>query len=688
MQLRQHSLNQQINQAGVLFFFSAIVTGFICVLLQIGGVSVSFATTAFTWLVMLSFVCAGQVLLVASRSYGGEAALAMSLVVGFVAITLPTVAITLLFQWSALKVMLPLAMGACLVRLRVPLPATSGFGMQWMAVAILGVTIVLMARIPISSPQYLLTQGVLPIWNDYYIHAATISSFGSPFSWATDMEVVGLPRTFYHYAAFMLPAALQTITQGDGLTLSTTVLMPFGLLVGGLGLYALATGLGGTRCALLALMAIICLPAGLGIVDTGWFDFYWLLLISPGAGYAIGVSAVAVAVLLQYFDRNEARLLWFAGLLLVSLIFVRVHMFMLLAPALIGAVILHRFAQYRRRILIGVLVSLGIFTSALALSTTLYDQWLVYSQPDVYLSNSMAGTHVKGLEVPANSSAFYKMFMQLLIVMVSVLGYYAVLFPLSLWFKVRRVGLESIDWLVPLMVMAFILLMLFSTMPSNGDITEFKHRHFVLLHALVVIFTVSNICKVIWTRANTCVGLAGTMVACVIALVVTVLVNWNSNPAAPNFKVMEWSRAYHMQKLTPGVLSAAKHLLMNSEQGDVFAIDASYIGANLNAPVIELIALSGVPSYVARPDLRSRRSNCLKMEITHRVAVLGSLSQADDWNAVSNIMQEQGIRWYLVLDGNRPRWDLNLKFASFRGEGIAIYDNGPSLQRNRLRIVC
>jgi len=75
-------------------------------------------------------------------------------------------------------------------------------------------------------------------------------------------------------------------------------------------------------------------------------------------------------------------------------------------------------------------------------------------------------------------------------------------------------------------------------------------------------------------------------------------------------------------------------------------------------------------------------------EVEHRVAVLNSLSQAQDRETAANILRENGIRWYLALDANRPRWDTDLRHASFRGDGIVLYDNGPSPNTARLRMAC
>lgn len=666
---------------------SAIVAAFACALMRLGGVELSAGALALALLLMLTLICAGQVLLTVFGAYGGKAALALALVTGFAAVSIPMVILTLLLKWSALQALVPLSALTLLLRWRVAVPPTARAGTQMAVVAALGLAIMLLARVPIAGPQALLEGGPLPIWNDYYIHGVTITSFGSPYSMATDMEVAGMARGFYHYAAFMLPAALLPVTHGSGLQLATTVLMPLGLLVGGMGLYALGAALGGSRCALLALTAVICLPAYAGLVESGWFDFYWLLLISPGSGYAIGVAAAAIAVLHSYFDKGNNRLLWLAGLLLCALVVVRAHMFLLLAPALVGAFALHQWPKYGRRIGFAAATTLLLACAALALSPPLRAQWLAFSQTDAYLAVATAWTQVWGLQVPLNAGGLARVAVQILIILVSVLGWYSLWYPASLALKGRRGLLEPIDWLVPLMALSFVLLILFAPPAGNGDVGEYKHRHFLLLFALVVVFTVANTWKLWLPRKLP--SPAVTAFACAIVLAATAWALGDTNPAAPNFKAMEWTRAFHLQRLRPGVLQMGGYLGAHSEPGDVFAIDAASIGATANAPVIELIALSGVPAYVARPELRARISSCIKAEVEHRVTVLASLAQAQDRQAAANIMRDNGIRWYLTFDDKPPTWDPDLHFVSLRADGIALYDNGPSPHAAaRLRVAC
>lgn len=330
-----------------------------------------------------------------------------------------------------------------------------------------------------------------------------------------------------------------------------------------------------------------------------------------------------------------------------------------------------------------------VVCAVLASSGSARALWEQYCQTSVYLNTSSTWTHVLGIAVPDSGGTFRKMAVQLVVVLVSVLGYYTFLYPLSALIKARRSGWQAQDYLVPLLLLNFILLTLFAPIPGNGDITEFKHRHFPLLVVMVVAYTVSTIfVEAKRLGAGRLLEGPGLYAGCAVVLLLTIALNWNTNPAAPNFETMPWSRSYHLQKITPGVVETAAYLKDHSERGDVFAIEGASIGTNLNAPVIELIALSGVPSFVARPELRTKLGGCVKAEIERRVAVLRSLSMTDDFEVATRTLRDNGIRWYLVLDGSRPKWDPDLQGAHLRADGIAVYDNGKPADTTRLDLAC
>ena len=162
----------------------------------------------------------------------------------------------------------------------------------------------------------MLTTESLPIWNDYFIHGITINSFGSPFTFFNNMELVGVSRGFYHYAPFLIPSTFIPISNLSGLMLATSFLLPMGLLIATFGCYLFSTQLWGRSFGLVSVTLIICLPAYQFFIQSGWFDFNWLLIIAPGSGYAIGIGLLISTGILIYCNTPDKRIIFFSLMLL------------------------------------------------------------------------------------------------------------------------------------------------------------------------------------------------------------------------------------------------------------------------------------------------------------------------------------------------------------------------------------
>jgi hypothetical protein len=536
-----------------------------------------------------------------------------------------------------------------------------------------------LAKTPISSPTTLLNTGVLPIWSDYFLHGVNIASFGSPFSIGGDMELAGISHAFYHYAAFVISAAFMTVSGMSGLALSTSVLLPLGLLIAVLGSYVFAVALGGRIAGLFAVIAIIGLPASSVFIQSGWFDFYWMLFSSPGTGYALGVSAVVCTSMVLYLKKNDSSVLWFTMLLLFSLVLIRVHMFILLAPTILVVILLHRW-RVNIRLLLGTVISiLTIGLLALHFSDILHALWVEYANPHEYLKAVLQMSLIYGHPIRISEYPYgLTMFAQILVVLAGVLGFYLILYPLMLRLSARRLGFHATDAIPLIMIMSFIGLMLFAPAPSitNIDITEFKHRHFPLVYLITAIYTITyafslasnhmshNQNKFRWL-------VCGLMIFIVSA---TVVLTWGSNPARPNVEAMPWAGGYHNQSITPGLLEAAQYIEAHAKQGDVMAMGVSSTVSDPRALIVEVVSLTGIPAFIARSDLKMMRSQCVRQLVMKRLSLLQELESLTNWPTAKNFLQSNGIRWFLVPFWENARWDPNREFATFSINEISVYD--------------
>jgi hypothetical protein len=664
--------------------FCLVISAFFLVMLSIGHGRLSIEVALFSLLVCAVLTVAGELTLRACHLRHIKAWLPMSFIVGYAAISLPMMALALMANWSGLTVFFISALGVLLglksVRLKgaVAPPAAS-----WADIAMTGVCAVsigLLAKVPVASVAAFMETGVLPIWSDYFLHGVTISAFGSPFATGMDMELAGVNRVFYHYASFMLPSAVQAVFGISGLALSTAFFLPFGLLMAALGSYVLAVELGGRLVGLLTFVVIIALPASSVLVESGWFEFYWLLFAAPGSGYAMGVSAAVCVALLADVKKHDGRVLALALLLMFSLILIRVHMFILLAPAVLAFVGVYRWCLKPRLLAVLALGMMAAIMLLLHFSIPLYTLWVELTSPFAYLNTVLGGALVNGLPLGLVSSAVgLTMFYQMVLVLVAVLGVYSVLYPAMLMLSVRRFGFVLADVLPVLVLLSFIGLMLFVPTNRTGDFTDYKQRHFLLLYVLVVTYTVYYAVQLVSRHISDAALFKRAVVVGALGILVgNVWLNWGLNPARPNMVAMSWASALHNQVTSPGLIEAAEYIRAHARQGDVIAMDVPSIGTMLGAPIIELVSLTDVPAYIARPEIKMKRSVCVKNILLSRLRVLETLSAIDNWPETRKWLQTNGVRWFVVPGDGRPKWDVDLKAVAFSSKGMSVYDAGHS----------
>lgn len=681
------------NWAAVVFVL--VISAFILTMMSLGSGKLTFKLICFSTLVCATLTKAGELSLRASHfATSKKPWLPMAFVAGYVAISLPMVALTLALNISALTSFWIISLLVlCLSYLDNKFPASDSpssnahniRASDWadtVIVLFFALVIGILAKIPVSSPSILFNTGVLPIWSDYFLHGVNIASFGSPFSTGGDMEVAGISHSFYHYATFILPAAFMSVSGMSGLALSTSLLLPLGLLVAALGIYVFATELGGRFAGLFTLTAIISLPAFSIFVQSGWFDFYWLLLITPASGYALGVSTVVCTSTFVYLKKKDSSVLWFTMLLLFSLIMIRVHMFFLLAPTILAVILLHRWRE-NIRLLLGTLI--GIVTVGLLslhYSTTLHTLWIEFANPHGYLNFALQTSQFDGhlIQIPEYPYSL-TLFAQILVVLAAVLGAYLVLYPFMFQLHVRRFGFHAMNALPLILTTCFIGLMLFAPIaPSitNGDFTEFKHRHFLLVYVIAAIYTItfafilaSN--RIAYSKnQNKFRWFISGLMICMVAA--AIIYNWDLNPARPNVDTMPWAGNFHNQPVTPGLQEAAQYIETHARQGDVMAMGGSSTVSDPRALIVEVVSLTGIPAFVARSDLKMMRSQCVRQLVMKRLSVLQDLSSKSDWPAAKNFLQSNGIRWFLVPNLEKINWDPDRKFAIFSFKEISVYD--------------
>ncbi|MBC7488794.1 MAG: hypothetical protein H7240_00895 [Glaciimonas sp.] len=663
-------------------------------MLSFGGSQLNILLVACCILLCWVLTTTGELVLRGARITNVSARLPAAFVVGFAAVSLIMVFLNFVITLRALSAFWISCLMVVILALLNRNKFIESHSDQWTDVfiaAMLTVAIGLLTIIPVSGPETMLTTGVLPIWSDYFLHGVTIASLGSIFASGVDMELAGVSISFYHYAPFIIPAAFQAVSGMSGLALSTSFLLPMGLLIAAFGSYVFAVMLGGRLLGLLALTVIVCLPAFSVLIQSGWFDFYWLLFATPGTGYALGVSAIVCTLTVSYLKQKNGNILLLALVLLASVILIRVHIFMLLAPAIVSMLLLNRW--WGKRLLILGLTILVVFVGLIILmsSTRIHTFWLEHAHPYDYLNIALQwslfhGQKINLLDYPLVTSAI-----KLTLILMAVLGVYLIGFPIALWLSIRRFGFQAKDMLPLLLVASFIGLMLFAPTAANGDFTEYKHRHFTLLYVIVAIYTITYMTSLAPSSIDVESSKAKNLVHGLVMIIftATIILNWNNNPSRPNVEAMPWASKLDNQSVIPGLLQASQYIVKNARRGDVFATNISSSSTSeVNNLNIQAISLTGIPAFLSRPELRVGRSECVREIVTMRLAVLRELSSMRTWPDAKTLLQQNGVRWFLLTAAEKPQWDPELRVSVFTFDGLSVYDSGEIANKQPIKAKC
>ncbi|WP_143684527.1 hypothetical protein [Variovorax sp. KK3] len=666
---------------GALLFQLAIAAFVIAALWRGAGVP-SFGAVALALGVVVLFTQAGSALLTVGKLDALRARLPAAFVAGFALVSLLTLGLVWAFELPALR---GLAVAAAVLLPPIAIlrsrrgPVAGGDLRDAGITAVLVLLVLVWAWEPTASALTLARTGVLPIWSDYFLHAVTIASFGGPFSIGGDMELAGASRGFYHYAPFVIPAAFQAVGDYTPLALSTAVLMPMGVLMAVIGGYALATELAGRRVGLLTMALVIAVPAWRAFLQSGWLDFDWMLFTSPGAGYAIGVSLLVCVAASRYVRTGDTRTLLVALALLASIVLIRAHMFLLLAPP-IATLALLRYTGLRLRLLVFIAaVALLLFGAALAIADAPRNLFMQCCNPATYLDFSNKYTLFYGNPIGLGSLPFLPgIAAKSVIVVAAVLGLYIVAFPVAMFAARREEHSSDADRLLPLLVLVtFLALILLAPSARNGDFTEYKHRHFPLLYIVFTIYTIAFACRsVIAGCADPRTAQRWIEGSAVLLILWVALFSWRSNPAAPDVVSMPWGGDFHDRRVLPGLLEAASYLRSHAQPGDVMAMEASE-AAGQSHQIVDTISLTGLPAYLSRSDLRMLMASCVQQTVQSRLKVLATVAAQPDWARARDAMRANDIRWYLSTVDHRPPWDPQLNSAAFAHGKMVIHDAGP-----------
>jgi hypothetical protein len=520
----------------------------------------------------------------------------------------------------------------------------------------------------VQVPQILWRDGVLTTWVDQFIHGTVISQFGDPRAAGWEhMGLAGIAREPYHYASYILPAALAWPLDLPGLTLATSVWVPLGFFTACAGAYALGGALAGQSGGFAALGALTLLPdaAAYGLHNR-LFGYYWYVIAVPTASYAVGMALLAIAFLRRWSAGRNGRALIASGLLAVGLAAVRVHIFALLLPAWAVCTALTA-ALVRRRVLLftaGGLAAFGgfvwafyhLFPDAPYALELFLDVTHNQQQPTLYRGLYAGLTEVYGPQVAVPVG--------ILLVLIATVGIFGLLYPVSVILLRRVRPLELID-LMPLVLLgSYLLMILTAPVPPHGDATEFTQRHFVLVYAVFAVWTAAGFAA--WIDRQGGISQRRVWLPLLVAAAFTVL--W----VLSTVRDWRWAYAY---KVAEGLPQAASYVRRHSARGDVLAAPGLSTSLVTTDVAVQLTAMSGVPAYLSRPFMLTANGGQRGQVALQRYVALRAVERETNADAALARLRSLGIRWYVVAERDRrgPAWDPQRKRAVFVDRMVAVY---------------
>ena len=525
--------------------------------------------------------------------------------------------------------------------------------------------VILISHKSLSSPVFMYQNEILPLWKDYFIHGITVSSFGSKFSSLQNLEIAGEVNGLYHYGAFILPSVLESLLNIPGLPLATSFLLPFGLLVGLLGINALSNRLFKNDNGYLAVFFIAFVPVNSFFIQSGWHDFFWMIFTAPGSGYALGLSLVIISQTVLYCKNSSLQKLILISFLLLTLGFIRVHMFLLLAPAIFGILVIKRYPQFLSRYYLFLVFGFFIFIFLFSIDDKVVE----------YLNWSTTNSLFYGMNLPRLPLDSFQIPYEIFLNLTSILGAFIFIYPVSLFLYGRYNKLNISDLIPSILLMAYIFLLLYSPEARNGDFSEYRHRHFPLLYTVFGIFSLGYIGVIARSSSNKFFDWVPASLAFITIFLSIFYISRGVNPAAPMMRQMPWAADFFNQSVSRDIQDAASFIRQESSMGNVIAMPTIFL-FGLSNPIIQLISLSSVPGYLVRPELKLNSSACILNLTVKRLLVLKAIEDSQSWDETKLILRENGIRWLITLNSHPFSWDSKFSQVYKVVNGVKIYDAG------------
>jgi hypothetical protein len=501
----------------------------------------------------------------------------------------------------------------------------------------------------IRSFPRLRAEGILHAWVDFFFHSTVIAQFGH-FSAlnGTSMFSYGTHIPLYHWASYMLPAVLSTFSDTPAMVVATTFWVLLGSVMMAFGAWALgavlADWMGGIAAVVLILLAPSAAHYGL---RNHFFDFPWLLQISAGLSFGVGLSLLTVALFIVAIRHRNVLAAGVATALALAEAAFKIHFLVTLLPACgMLFILLWQWNQPKMKfIAVGALASavLALMSLAEGLSraphffTGAHDVTKILAmmldmEPSAapHLFPAIATSTPAVISVPAG----------ILLVLAAATG---VLLPFYFfaWAYCYRRGLAHPTDCFPLLLLAAYGAVIgsFPTDTFTGDPTEYQHRNFVLIYAVLAVwcgyFAVTS-ANYLWGRRSLLI-----LAACACCLLPVPLLLESTTET----NTLAWTRSLATNPVPLGLLESAEYLRKVAARGDVLLAS----DFKDEAP---LVALSERRALLVMDEGYAKGLSYGSEAIAKRIAVGQQLKHATSYEKMQQIARANAIDWYVASPGS------------------------------------
>jgi hypothetical protein len=541
------------------------------------------------------------------------------------------------------------------------------------AFAILFIAATLWSQAVITALPEIQASGKFPAWIDCFIHANTLiqlrdySTLGG-----TSAFMSGVPMLFYHYGSYMLPAALSTVAGQTALGVVVSFWVPLGFLLMGLGAYAAGCALAGRKGGIAAIAAVFLIPdASTYGMQNAFFGFHWIVQTLPGSSYAIASAMIVFGLLKIGTGTRQSAPLWVASGLVVGIAALRAHLFIVMALAW-TPLFLAAWRPRRRWLRLAAamaILAIGSIGVIVAESIPLAPHFISGQNNAVdffRLVHSLESSYTSLFqELSAGQGSLVIKTLGLTFLILAAFGPFVPLYLGIMFFRLmfRRSAVRTIDFFPAAVLFAYCIVILVFPASNAADSTEFPHRPFALVYAVLAVWIGTWLVDLLWDgvggasqRPLAAIGMASVLMM--------LAVPWILGPGI-QAEPQAWAQRLSLTRIPAGLANSAAFIRRHAKPGDVV------LSSNLDPWSINA-ALTERPAFVSlsEPFKVSDNRNLL----ANRTGIFWTMRNASEFGEISAIANRNGIDWYLLREGEEGSWsDSVLSRAVFNQDGYFVF---------------